>query len=296
MYPTQLFDIVSELPHILTVQQQIGYGSLGAASSAVPLLHGESGTQQTVSFAQRLVDSAVKDPFVRRFAVQIVANTQNFDDLAKVQAIYDWVKANVRYVNHPVGPFGEKQLLHTVRDLLAIGAGDCANINLVLFPALLGAIGYRTRIVTVAVDPQDPEQFSHVYCEVDVNGSWIPMDAARPGAQFGLAPQFYFRKKIWPMSDANPSIFSGMSRLSGMGDAAEDVAMAQLIAASGGAAAQVISAANQNPYSFQSFATSNSPGAVSPQLGYGATATLSANSMLPILGLGLLLVFLMSKK
>ena len=100
------------------------------------------------------------------------------------------------------------------------------------------------------------------------------------------------------MSDANPSLF-GMSRLSGMGDAASDAAMAQLITASGSAAAQVISAANQNPYSYMSYGSASpysSFGATGPQLGYGATATLSANSLLPFLAIGLFVLLAMSKK
>lgn len=270
---------------------------------AVPLLNGDAGTAQTIALARKLVESAIRDERVNVFAVQLVRNTPNHDDLTKVQAIFDWVLANISYVMDPVGPGGAKEVLRSALDTIRLGAGDCDDINAVLFPTLFGSVGYSTRVVTVAVDSYNPNQFSHVYCEVDINGEWVAIDAARPGAQFGLAPNFYFKKKIWPMTDSMAQgIFgfrqrplNGLARLNGLGDDSPDYA--DIIRASGSAAAQIISSENQNPYSFQTF--SNSPyssfGAQGPQLGYGITgsANLSTGggSWLPIaLLVGLFLV------
>lgn len=84
-------------------------------------------------------------------------------------------------------------------------------INAILFPALLGAVGYRTRLVTIASNPNAPESFSHIYAEVFVRGRWIPMDAARSGTRFGSAPPRYFRKRIWSLSNTRFEDVSGPS-------------------------------------------------------------------------------------
>lgn len=278
--------------------------------NAVPLLHGDAGTAQTIGLARKLVENAIRDERINAFAVSLVRNTPNHDDLSKVQQIFEWVLANISYVMDPVGPDGAKEVLRNAIDTIRLGAGDCDDINAVLFPALYGSVGYSTRIVTVAVDPSNPEQYSHVYCEVDVNGEWVPCDAARPGAQFGLAPRRYFKKKIWPMTDSmQAGIFgfrrralNGLAQLNGttLGDGTD---YADIIRASGSAAAQVISAADQNPYSFQSFSNSqyqtpyNSFGQQGPQLGYGVTGTAQltgGGSWLPIAGI--VLLFLVLKK
>lgn len=268
-----------------------------------PLLSGERGTAQTVALAKKLVDRAVKDPYVNRCAIEIVRHTPQYDDLAKIHAIYNWVSENITYVQDPIGPFGAKETLRPARDLLALCAGDCDDINGVLFPSLLGTIGYSTRVVTIAGDPENPREFTHIYCEVLHDGEWIPLDAARPGARFGEEPPFYYRKKIWPMTDEGFSLLGGGRGLAGyMGRLGDGVTAADIQAA-GAAAAQVISAANQNPYSYQYFSNSPlaataAPGLMAQQLGYGSSASIfTTGNLTPwIIGGGLLLLYLASRK
>jgi hypothetical protein len=145
-----------------------------------------------------LVDDAWKDPFVNRAAIEIIrsAGVQPYDDWGQVRAIYNFAHT-FYFVNDPV----MKETLRPTRELLQLMAGDCDDINGNVLPALLGAIGYETRLVTIAADPQSPESFSHVYCEVFVDGQWYPLDAARPDAQFGLAPSRFYRREVWSLTD-----------------------------------------------------------------------------------------------
>lgn len=267
------------------MQPQFLPSSLGNYAGSVPLLSGHAGTAQTIALARKLVDSAVKDPAVNRLAVDIVRGTPQYDDHAKAEAIYNWVCANFTYVQDPVGPFGPKETLRPVRDLLELRAGDCDDINLVLFPSLLGTIGYSTRAVTIAGDPAHPREFTHVYCEVEIDGQWIPMDAARPGAIFGEEPPYYFDRKEWPITDANQFSLFGCRGLAGyVGNLGADITGQDIQAIESGAA-QIISAADQNPYSYQYYSnlqTPASPHLVSPQLGYGVSGQVSVSSWLPI--------------
>ncbi len=165
---------------------------------AAPLLSGDAGTSQTIDKIRELVDDAWKDSYVNRAAIDIIrgAGVQPYDAAGQVYAIYQWVRANVYFVNDPVS----KEALRPARELLQLRAGDCDDINAILLPALLGSLGYECRLVTIAADRRDPSMFSHVYAEVDLDGEWIPIDAARPGAQFGIAPQHFWRREWWALT------------------------------------------------------------------------------------------------
>jgi len=175
--------------------------------AAIPgLLHsatlagGDDGTEQTVALLRRLVDDAWKDPVVNRAAIEIIraAGIAPYDSVGQVNAIYDFARS-FYFVNDPVS----KEALRPTRELLLLRAGDCDDINANVLPALLGTIGYESRLVTIAADPVTPDLFSHVYAEVNLDGQWIPLDAARPGAVFGVGPAYFFRRKWWSLVDGS---------------------------------------------------------------------------------------------
>jgi Transglutaminase-like superfamily len=165
---------------------------------SAPLLGGDEGTAQTISMLRSLVDDGWKDPVVNRTAIEVIRNAgvQPYDAWGQIRAIYNFARS-FYFVNDPV----TKEALRPTRELLELMAGDCDDINGNVLPALLGTIGYETRLVTVAADRNFPEQFSHVYAEVCVEDKWYPLDAARPGAIFGMAPQYFFRRAWWSLID-----------------------------------------------------------------------------------------------
>ena len=165
---------------------------------SAPLGSGDDGPRQTISMLRSLVDEAWKDPFVNRTAIEIIRNAgvAPFDSWGQIRAIYEYAR-QFYFVNDPI----TKEALRPTRDLLELNAGDCDDINGNVLPALLGTIGYETRLVTVASDPQTPDVFSHVYAEVFQNGEWYPLDAARPGAVMGVAPKFFYRRRWWSLTD-----------------------------------------------------------------------------------------------
>lgn len=165
---------------------------------SAPLLSGDAGPRQTIAMLRKLVDDAWKDPFVNRTAIDIVRNAgiAPYDSWGQIRAIYDFAR-QFYFVNDPV----MKEAVRPTRDLIKLGAGDCDDINGNVLPALLGSIGFETRLVTVAADPEAPDSFSHVYAEVFQDGAWHPLDAARPGAVFGVAPSYFSRRRWWSLRD-----------------------------------------------------------------------------------------------
>lgn len=167
--------------------------------SAVPLLSGDAGVEQTINEMRGLVDEALRDASVNRLARDIVRSVPAFDDVAEAEALYNWVRANIRFTKDPVN----KETLYPPAELLKIRSGDCDDISMVM-ATLLMAVGYPARFVTVAATPNSPEQFSHVYVEGEVpagSGQWIPMDPARYDSQFGIAPPVVTRARWWSATD-----------------------------------------------------------------------------------------------
>ena len=164
-----------------------------------PLEAGEAGTAQTIKAMRELVDHAVSDPAFVRQAKDIVRHVPSFDEVGEVYALYQWVKHNIRYTKDPV----TKETLYPPQEFLKIRSGDCDDISM-LIGALGIALGYPARLITISADASSPQEFSHVYPELEVpagSRQWIPLDCASPGAEFGLEPPMYYRKRAWSLTD-----------------------------------------------------------------------------------------------
>lgn len=181
----------------------------------MPLLSGDAGTEQTVALIRAAVEDAWRDPLVRSTAGRIArsagSGTAPGAIAEQARAIYEWVLAHIEFVRDPVA----HETISSAKYTLTNGFGDCDDINAVLLPALLGAIGVRTRLVTVALDPRDPDVFTHVYCEAELDGRWIPLDAARPNASWGRGCDRYLRKRVWEISTEEFQDVAGLSGPSG---------------------------------------------------------------------------------
>jgi len=292
-----------------TLQTHVAGGGnlLGFRAS---LLDGERGTAQTVHLMRQLIDQALNDPQFVRFAIDLVRNVPAYDDFGEVASIFGWVQDNIRYTKDPV----TKEKLTPPMELLKIQAGDCDDTSM-LIAALAIAVGYPARLVTVAANPNSPNDFSHVYPEVEVpagSGTWLALDAARPNSALGLQPPVYFRKKAWSLTDDTAhEMHEGATRLRGLsgymyglGDDSVDwnaiigqsiLQSPQIIAASMGqsTSARLPSGAvvsTGNPYS--SFASPYTPGYAVPAGGYlpQVSSTLFS-SALPWLAVGLVALF-----
>lgn len=244
-----------------------------------PLLTGERGTAQTVRVMRQLVDEAQADPEFVRFAIDLVRNVPEYDELGEVSALYSWVLGNIRYTKDPIN----KEKLYPPKETLRIGAGDCDDMA-TLLAALTAAIGYRSRLVTIGADPDYPQDFSHVYAEVEApagSENWIPLDAARPGAAFGVEAPAWTRKRTWSLTDDGYSDVRGVRGLAGLGQDSNQILSQvlsetpQIIAATAGQPTSytinpqtgLVSTTTGSPYA--SFMTPYTPGYAVPAAGYG---------------------------
>jgi hypothetical protein len=165
-------------------------------------MSGDAGVEQTINHMRTLVDEALRDPAINRLARDIVRGTPAFDDYAEANALYSWVRQNIRFTKDPVN----KETLYPPAELLQIRAGDCDDISMLL-GTLLMAVGYPARLMTVAANG---DEFSHVYVEGQIDGQWIPMDPARSDSQFGVAPPAFTRARWWSLTDNSYGELSGL--------------------------------------------------------------------------------------
>lgn len=135
------------------------------------------GTQRTIGKIKDLIGNGASDFYVRQKAIDILLTrrVKAKDYLAEINALFEWVQANIRYTKDPL----RVEVLHSERRMLELRAGDCDDMA-VLLGAMLQSIGHAVRLVIVGPDPQRPRLFSHIYLEVNHRGRWIPLDATMP--------------------------------------------------------------------------------------------------------------------
>ncbi|KVT50043.1 DUF3857 and transglutaminase domain-containing protein [Burkholderia ubonensis] len=136
------------------------------------------------------VDPSADDPAVAQLARTLTANAPDPHDKARI--LYDWVRANVRYVALFLGETAAAP--HRVTDILRNRYGDCKD-HVALFGALLAAVGIRSEPVLL--------NLGAVYTLPSVPGygggavnhaiTWLPdlglyADTTTGGIAFGYLP------------------------------------------------------------------------------------------------------------
>lgn len=169
-------------------------------------------TLKTIRLMSRLVRSCLDDPLVKQTARQAVAQFgadplyAGDPERARAAACFWWAKHYVKVMPHDrfkalVAAYPEKrQVLIAPGDLLRLSdrKGDCSTFTLLLC-ALLESLGVRTEFVSVAVEPDEPTLYSHVYARAVLpDGTRLPLDASHgryPGWEVPAAD--VFRKQVW---------------------------------------------------------------------------------------------------
>lgn len=166
----------------------------GAPNRRYPLADGDAGIARTVQWMSGLArgSEGANHPSVRQTAVDATRGLSSRDKGGQIAAILDWVKRNIDFR-------GEyKELLQTPVVTIQLGAGDCDDQSM-LISSLLQTLGFNTRFSTVAADSDDPNQFTHVFCEAydPASDQWVAMDSTVPDSFPGWRPNNVYRQKAW---------------------------------------------------------------------------------------------------
>jgi hypothetical protein len=293
----------------------------GYSLQSEPLLAGDDGTAQTVRKIRELVHQGKNDPRVNHATGTILrsAGVRSHDRIGELRAIFHWVLRNIRFTQDPTGA----ECLRPAATTIEWGFGDCDDINAILLPSMLKTVGFEVRLVTIAAHPSAPEQFSHVYCEAYLKGRWIPIDAARPDAKFGVAAPHSFRHRRWSLDSDSFEDLRGLScaadcecsmrmtrrrtlgthmRLGRLGqDGFDWGAFANVIQSAGAATSSIVRAAQAPSVVFPSAPGYPSPvpygtaPSVLPGGGVSAVGSISGNTLL-LLGAAFFGIVLLSRR
>lgn len=155
---------------------------------------GIAGTDVTVAEMNRLVKEGLRNPLIRLTALKIIrdAGIEGRDFAGEIQAVFDWVLANVRYTKDPY----KLEMVHSPDVVLKMRAGDCDDMS-ILLAALLQSLGHQTRFKVIS--SVDPETFNHVYAQVKAGNRWLSLDATVPNARPGWESPKIYNSKVYEL-------------------------------------------------------------------------------------------------
>lgn len=142
--------------------------------------NGRAGAFHTIRTMRALVNRARVDPMMIQAATSIIYLAPQRDQLAEVNALFEFVRDDIRYVRDVVGI----ETLADPRITLRRMVGDCDDQS-TLLATLAEAVGYPTRFVMAGY--RSPSVFDHVYVQVLAGGQWIDADPTEDGP-LGYAP------------------------------------------------------------------------------------------------------------
>ena len=153
------------------------------SSSEKILTSGKSTKQISVSslddrieIIRKMIKAGKANPKIRELVSKILhdKSVEEKDWDAEVEAVFEWVRENVRYTRDTEGLDTYTEPLKTVE--LAIG--DCDDLS-ILLGSMLGAIGYPFKLKVVSMTGSG---WDHVYPLVGMPPfaptKWIPLDAS----------------------------------------------------------------------------------------------------------------------
>lgn len=149
-------------------------------------------------------------PVMERLAGKIVREAEASTRRELALAVYDWVRARVRYRRDP----HEREFLRAPAGLAAAAlrgeaAGDCDD-HACLVMALAAALGLPTRLVLTR-DRNRPRSrsYHHIHTEAEVDGGWLPLDSSMDWVPRGTRAPGSARVVVYPADLPDELLFLG---------------------------------------------------------------------------------------
>lgn len=151
---------------------------------------GDTAVVNTATKMKDIINSSAKNPYIRRWSEQILAkaNVKAYDWIGEINAIFTWVRDNIRYTHDPRGI----EYLQTPPVLLQLiergetPMGDCDDMTM-LSLSLLKSIGYDVALKITSY--RNDKTYQHVYGLVSLKTpmtGWIPIDCIKPNKELGF--------------------------------------------------------------------------------------------------------------
>lgn len=150
---------------------------------------------ERVGILQDLTHRSMKDPEMRRVALQVTKNCRARDGLCEARAIYEHTRKTIRYTGdiapHKHGRNGAVEgidVFQTAARTSQFGGGDCDDhsiYNCTL--ALQNGLPCKYRVTSPT--KKNEEDYGHIYAMVGLPKNnprrWVALDTTLPGQNFG---------------------------------------------------------------------------------------------------------------
>lgn len=155
--------------------------------------------EQRLATIQEMVEKSVQDPQMRKLGLQITAQCPERDGMCEARAVYNFVKANVRYtgdiapIKWSTGQVEGVDLYQTARRTVELRGGDCDDHS-ILAATLLAVNGItpKLRVVKTRGAPDWEHIFVGALMPKGTGAKFVALDTTMPGSDyFGKEPPYH---------------------------------------------------------------------------------------------------------
>lgn len=153
--------------------------------------------KERVAILQDITASSVKDPRMRKIALQMTRHCKARDISCETKAIYKWIKKHVRYTGdigpHALwagGPVEAVDLFQSAYRTVEFEGGDCDDhAILACSAALLNGLPCKYRVTSPRKGNND--DYAHIYAMIGQSKlrtpkKYVAVDTTLPGNRFGV--------------------------------------------------------------------------------------------------------------
>ncbi len=142
--------------------------------------NGANGIRETLRLMSKIVKRYKTAPMVRELSLSLVFPIADKDWKGEANAIFRYVRDNIRYVKDVRGCETLQSPIQTLR----LMQGDCDD-HAILSASLLEAIGHPTRFLAVGFKP---DSYSHVFAQTKIGDRWVTLECTMKDWNLGRTP------------------------------------------------------------------------------------------------------------
>lgn len=155
-------------------------------------------TEGTIARMIQLAKMGARHPQIWLAARQITKGLHAKDYMGEAKRLFNAVRTGGTLGLRWVRDTKNVETLAAPWRTIEAGGGDCDDLSTLLASMLL-SIGHDPRFKTIAANPAFPKEFSHVFDQVLISGTWFSMDPSVENAPFGWESPVKFMEKTWPI-------------------------------------------------------------------------------------------------
>lgn len=161
------------------------------------------GLDSTLGVIQQMVLQWRGDQTLRDYALKATSTVRDKHDTGQMaRALYRWISGNIEFIKDQFGI----ERLQSPDVTIQLGSGDCDD-HAILSAAMLLSIGIPARLRVVALNPNQPDVFNHIFTEYFDGRAWKSFDTTlKAFAGYPIPESLFSNQKIVEFNGAPDSL------------------------------------------------------------------------------------------